>query len=68
MGCVGVDMESSALLSVSRYHSIPAVSILLCSDKHPLSENDTAWDWGNADFREIRENFVKQAVMFALQL
>ena len=67
-GCVGVDMESSALLSVSRYHSIPAVSILLCSDKHPLSENETAWNWGNADFRKIRENFVKQAVMFALQL
>jgi len=41
MGCVGVDMESSALLSVSMYYSMPAVSILLCSDKHPIEEKDT---------------------------
>ncbi len=67
-GCIGVDMESSALLSVSKYYSVPAVSVLLCSDKHPLSENDAKWDWGNISFREVRENFVKQAVMFALKL
>ncbi|MDE6844936.1 MAG: nucleoside phosphorylase [Lachnospiraceae bacterium] len=67
-GCVGVDMESSALLSVSRYYSLPAVSILLCSDKHPLSENDTEWNWGNTTFKDIRESFIRQSVMFALQL
>ncbi|GKI14520.1 hypothetical protein CE91St44_10050 [Oscillospiraceae bacterium] len=67
-GCVGVDMESSALLSVSRYYSIPAVSILLCSDKHPLSETDTGWAWGNSNFKETRESFVRQSVKFALQL
>lgn len=67
-GCVGVDMESSALLSVSRYYSIPAVSILLCSDKHPISENDAEWNWGNTNFKGARENFIRQSVMFALQL
>lgn len=67
-GCVAVDMESSALLSVSKYYSIPAVSILLCSDKHPLSENDVKWDWGNLGFKETREEFVRQSVNFALQL
>lgn len=66
-GCVGVDMESSALLSVSRHYSIPAVSILLCSDKHPISENDASWDWGDTNFKATREKFVRQSVMFALQ-
>lgn len=36
-GCVDVDMEASALLSVSRYYSMPAAAVLLCSDKHPLA-------------------------------
>lgn len=67
-GCVGVDMESSALLAVSKYYSIPAVSILLCSDKHPLNENDKSWEWGDINFRETRKNFIRQSVMFALQL
>lgn len=61
-------METSALLSVSRYYSIPAVSILLCSDKHPLSETDPGWAWGNGYFRETCERFVRQSVNFALQL
>lgn len=67
-GCVGVDMESSALLSVSKYYSLPAVSILLCSDKHPISEQDTEWGWGDKNFKQTRENFIRQSVMFALQL
>ena len=67
-GCVAVDMESSALLSVSRYYSLPAVSILLCSDRHPVSENSTEWNWGNSSFKEIREQFVRQVVQFALHL
>lgn len=67
-GCVGVDMESSALLSVCKYYAIPAVSILLCSDKHPLHENDKGWEWGNINLKKMRENFIKQAVMFAIQL
>lgn len=47
---------------------MPAVSILLCSDKHPLSEKDRKWNWGNSEFKEMRQEFVKQSVLFALQV
>lgn len=67
-GCVGVDMESSALLLASQYYSIPAVSILLASDKHPLNETEKNWEWGDIGFEEVRRNFVKHAVQFALVL
>ncbi len=67
-GCVGVDLESSALLAVGRYYSIPAVSILLCSDKHPLSETQAGWTWGNADFSATRQDYIRQVVQFALSV
>lgn len=67
-GCVGVDMESSALLAISKYYSIPAVSLLLCSDKHPIDKNDIQWSWGDVDFREVRKNFIRQVVEFSLKL
>lgn len=66
-GCAGVDMETSALLSVSQYYSMPTVSVLLCSDKHPVSENAGDWTWGETSFKELRENFVRQTVKFASQ-
>lgn len=65
-GCVGVDMEASALLSVSRYYSMTAAAVLLCSDKHPLSESESGWNWGNRDFNRIRKAYVRAAIMFAL--
>lgn len=46
MDCVGVDMESSALLSVSKYYGIEPNVILLVSDKHPINKEDKNWDWG----------------------
>lgn len=64
-GIVGVDMESSALLSVSRYYGIPAVSMLLCSDKHPISKDEVGWQWGKSGFRETRKRFVEHVVAFA---
>lgn len=66
-GCIGVDMESSALLAVARYHALPAVSILLCSDRHPLTEGAATWDWGDAHFERAREAFVGECVSFAIQ-
>lgn len=65
-GCVGVDMEASALLAVSHYYSTPAVSVLLASDKHPLSEAENHWEWGNENFQEMRKNFIRQSVLFSL--
>ena len=67
-GCVGVDMESSAILSVSQYYAMPAVSILLCSDKHPLDETQGEWAWGNMDFKAARQAYVSQVVDLALSL
>lgn len=68
LGCVGVDMESSALLSVSRYYYMPAAAVLLCSDRHPLSEGGEEWQWGSVDFSKIKVAFVKTAVEFAASL
>jgi len=67
-GCVGVDMESSALLAVASYYSMPAVSILLASDRHPLEAGESPWAWGHPDFGEARRRFVKHAALFALGL
>lgn len=64
-GCIGVDMESSALLAVARYYDIPAVTLLLASDKHPLSLDETDWKWGNPDFSEIKKQFIKEIIEFA---
>lgn len=67
-GLVGVDMETSALLAVSKYYGIPAVSILLCSDKHPLGPDEDKWDFGSNNFKEIRRKFVRETVKFASKI
>lgn len=67
-GCVGVDMESSAVLTVCAYYKLPAVSILLASDCHPLSPQEKKWDWGAPNFDQTREAFVERAVSFACGL
>ena len=43
-----------------------AAAVLLCSDKHPLSETESGWKWGTEDFNRIREAYVRAAIMFAL--
>lgn len=68
LGCVGVDMECSALLTVSRYYGMPAVALMICSDKHPLFEGDEPWGWGKEGFGEARRRFVRWAVDFAVSL
>lgn len=44
-GAVGVDMETSAVLSVSRYLGIKACAVLMASDKHPESTESPKWKW-----------------------
>ena len=63
-GCVAVDMESSALLSVCQYYSVPAAAALICSDRHPLPNEKKNWSWGNCNFSEKRKSFVKQGVLY----
>ena len=38
-GIIGVDMEASALLTVAGFHKIPAIGMLIVSDKHNLENS-----------------------------
>ncbi len=62
-GAVGVDMETSALYSVGKYLGLNVVSVLLASDKHPMTETDTGWRWTLTN--EARCRFFEQCVDFA---
>lgn len=66
MDCVGVDMEASALLSVSNYYGIQPNIILLVSDKHPVNEKDKSWDWGNSNFQNLKDKFINNSIKYAL--
>mgnify|MGYP002624377661 FL=1 len=44
-GAVGVDMETSAVFSVSDYLGISAAAILMASDIHPLHPDAPKWAW-----------------------
>jgi len=44
-GAVGVDMETSAVYSVSRYLGLKSVAILMASDLHPSNPKETKWEW-----------------------
>lgn len=65
-GCAGIDMEASALLSVSQYYGIEANVILLVSDRHPMNEEETGWDWGNSDFNSIKEKFIDCSIKYGI--
>ena len=62
LGCVGVDMEASALLQVCACYHVPAAAALLASDGHPLSESEGDWDWGSVDFAAVRRQYIHQIV------
>lgn len=68
LGCSGIDMEASALLSVSRYHGIESNVILLVSDKHPRNIEDKAWNWGNSDFNKIKKQFIEHSVKYSQEV
>lgn len=65
-GAVGVDMETSALFSVGRYLGMKVVSVLIASDKHPLTKKDREWKWSMS--RETRYGFFEQCIRFALKM
>lgn len=67
MGCAGVDMEASALLTVARFYGMPAVCALLASDKHPLSPAQPKWAWGNETLSLRKRDFWREIVAFAAQ-
>ena len=44
-GAVGVDMETSAVFSVSKYLGLKAAALLMASDIHPMSPGAPKWEW-----------------------
>lgn len=66
MGAVGVDMETSALFSISNYLNVNAVSILIVSDEHPLSEAEADWKWKLS--KKDRKAFFDKCIEFAKEV
>lgn len=65
-GCVGVDMETSALLSVGKYLGLEVASVLIVSDKHPICEEQEVWEWKMT--KELRKQMLYRVIDFALTL
>jgi len=62
-GILGIDMEMSAMLAVARFHGLPAVSLLVASDKHVLDGKST-WHWGGQELATSRGRALKLFVRF----
>lgn len=62
-GILGVDMEMSALLAVARFHQLPAVSLLVVSDRHVLEEK-SQWHWGGQKLTESRAMVLNLFIEF----
>ena len=67
MGCVAVDMEASALVNISNLYGIRNTVILMVYDRHPLSADSPAWEWGGADFGEMARRFILDCVAYAVE-
>lgn len=61
-GAVGVDMETSAIFSVGEYCGVRTLSILIASDKHPLSEGAKQWEWTMTN--KARYDFFEKCIKF----
>lgn len=66
-GFSGVDMESSAIVSVCSYYGMKCAAALMASDKHPLSPDSPPWAWGNVDFKGRRDDFIEACIRLALE-
>ena len=65
-GAVGVDMETSAVFSVSRYPGLEAVGLLMASDLHPQAPGDPKWEWKMT--REMRWDLTERSLVLARQM
>jgi len=65
-GAVGVDMETSAVFSVSRYLGLRAAALLMASDLHPLEPGEKAWSWEMTT--EMRGALAEQSLSLAKAL
>lgn len=62
-GAVGVDMETSAVFSVSSYLGVRATAILMASDMHPLGPDEPKWEWLMS--KEMRYELARLSVVLA---
>ena len=65
-GAVGVDMETSAVFSVSRYLGLRSAAILMASDLHPMSPGDPQWEWRMT--KEMRYDLAEKSLAVARRL
>ncbi len=65
-GAAGVDMETSAVFSVSRYLGLKAVAMLMVSDVHPLTPDQPKWAWSMT--REMRYQLAELGLQLAEQI
>jgi len=56
----------SALLTVAEFHNIPAVSLLVVSDKHELTDSGK-WHWGGDILEKNREIALELFVEFVME-
>ena len=62
-GAVGVDMETSAVFSVSQYLGLRAAALLMASDLHPSSPDAPKWQWLMT--ADMRYDLTEQALAAA---
>jgi uridine phosphorylase len=62
-GILCVDMEMSSLLAVAKFHKLPAVGLLVVSDKHVLEE-DYKWQWGGQHLADSRTRAITLFIKF----
>ncbi|MBQ6262650.1 MAG: nucleoside phosphorylase [Clostridia bacterium] len=65
-GAVGVDMETSAVFSVSGYLGMKAAAILMASDLHPQDPGGPKWEWKMT--REMRFDLAEKSIAVAKEL
>lgn len=62
-GAVGVEMETSAVFSVSQHLGVKAAALLMASDLHPLSPDSPKWQWLVS--KELRHELAEQSLVLA---
>ncbi len=65
-GAVGVDMETSAVFSISRCLGLRAAALLMVSDIHPMHRDAPKWEWHMT--REMKYALAEQGLALARRL
>ena len=65
-GAVGVDMETSAVFSVSQYLGLKAVALLMVSDIHPIKPDAPKWEWHMT--KDMKYHLAEQGIALAKKL